>query len=367
MPSTITINMNKKPIYDIKIENDFKALPEALKALGMEGKRAAIISDSNVAPLYAKELSDTVKDVFREVFVCAFEAGEKSKNMDTVCSLLKQFVEHKMNRKDVVIALGGGVVGDVAGFCAAIYMRGIDVIQVPTSLLAQVDSSVGGKTGVDLDAYKNMIGAFKMPRLVYINTGTLKSLDGRQFYSGMAEAMKYGLIMDASFYEWIISKMYEIHDRDSATLEELVAHCCACKQRIVERDPLEQGDRALLNFGHTIGHAIEKHKNFELLHGECVALGSVAAAYISFKRGKLSNDEYYEIRDMFVPFKLPISIDDIDAEEIVKLTRSDKKAMENGVKFVLLKRVGKAYLDTNVTEEEILEGVREIEYREDNE
>ena len=359
--------MNKKPIYDIRIENDFKALPDAVKNLGFEGKRAAIVSDSNVAPLYAGEIKGLLDNVCSEVFVCAFEAGEKSKNMDTVMELLKQFVAHKMNRHDLVIALGGGVVGDVAGFCAAIYMRGIDVIQIPTSLLAQVDSSVGGKTGVDLDAYKNMVGAFKMPRLVYMNTATLKSLDARQYYSGMGEVMKYGLIMDASFYEWIISKMYEIHDRDAETLEEMVAHCCACKQRIVERDPHEEGDRALLNFGHTIGHAIEKAKNFELSHGECVALGSVAAAYISFKRGRLSTEEYYEIRDMFVPFKLPISIDDIDADNIVELTRSDKKAVDGGIKFILLKRVGKAYIDTSVTPEEILEGIKEIEYREDNE
>ena len=367
MPSTISISMNKKPIYDIRIENDFESLSEALKDLGYEGKRAAIVTDSTVGPLYADEICNKIKDVFSEVFVCSFDAGEANKNMDTVVKLLKQFTEHKMNRKDLVIALGGGVVGDTAGFCAAIYMRGIDVVQVPTTLLSQVDSSVGGKTGVDLDAYKNMVGAFKMPKLVYINTATLASLDARQFYSGMGEVMKYGLIMDASFYEWIISKMYEIHDRDASVMEEMIAHCCSCKQRIVERDPLEQGDRALLNFGHTIGHAIEKAKNFELLHGECVALGCVAAAFISFKRGKLSTEEYYEIRDMFVPFKLPISIDNIDPEEIIRLTRSDKKAMDNGIKFILLKRVGKAYIDTSVTEEEMLEGIREIEYREDNE
>ena len=367
MPSTISISMNKKPIYDIKIENDFGALPAALRELGYEGKHAAIVTDSTVEPLYADELRGMLSDVFSEVFVCSFKAGEGSKNMDTVVELLKQFTVHKMNRKDLVITLGGGVVGDTAGFCAAVYMRGIDVVQVPTTLLSQVDSSVGGKTGVDLDAYKNMVGAFKMPKLVYINTSTLATLDARQFYSGMGEVMKYGLIMDASFYEWIISKMYEIHDRDAAVMEELIGHCCACKQRIVERDPLEEGDRALLNFGHTIGHAIEKAKNFELLHGECVALGSVAAAYISYKRGKLSTEEYYEIRDMFVPFKLPISIDNIDPDEIVRLTHSDKKAIENGIEFILLKRVGKAYIDTSVTEEEILEGIKEIEYREDNE
>ncbi|MBR5419759.1 MAG: 3-dehydroquinate synthase [Lachnospiraceae bacterium] len=367
MSYKITVNMNKKPIYDILIGSDLSGLKQALADLGYEGRRAAIVTDSNVEALHAESLKETLGDLFSELFVTSFPAGEESKNMDTVLAVTRSFLEHRMDRHDVVLALGGGVTGDLAGFCAAIYMRGIDVVQIPTTLLAMVDSSVGGKTGVDLDEYKNMLGAFKMPRLVYINCSFLNSLDGRQFYAGMAEVMKYGLIMDASFYEWIISHLYEIHERDAAVMEELIEHCCICKQRIVERDPTEQGDRALLNFGHTIGHAIEKHKNFSLLHGECVALGSVAAAFISYKKGKLSKDEYYEIRDMFVPFNLPISIEDIDAEEVLRLCHSDKKASGSGIRFVLLKRVGKACIDATLTDEDIMEGIKEIEYCEDNE
>ncbi|MCR4642020.1 MAG: 3-dehydroquinate synthase [Lachnospiraceae bacterium] len=368
MASKLTVNKDRENQYDILLEGDFGALPAALRILGMEGRKAVIVTDDQVGGHYAEQLKESLEGFFSGLFVVTFPAGEPNKNLDTVTAILRSFVEYKLNRHDVVLALGGGVVGDVAGFCAAVYMRGIDVVQIPTSLLAMVDSSIGGKTGVDLDAYKNMVGAFKMPRLVYINTSVLKTLDGRQFASGMAEVMKYGLIMDASFYEWIITHLYEIRERREDCLSEMIEQCCICKQKIVERDPLEKGDRALLNFGHTIGHAIEKFKNFELLHGECVALGSVAAAYISWKKDKLSMDEYYEIRDMFVPFGLPISIEDIDAQEILKLTHSDKKALDDkSIRFVLLKRVGKAYIDTKVTEEEILAGIAEIEYREDNE
>ncbi|MCR5209246.1 MAG: 3-dehydroquinate synthase [Lachnospiraceae bacterium] len=367
MSRVLTVNYNKKPSYDIVIGNDYSELADRVKALGFEGKKAVIITDSTVKDLYAEALKTELEKACSKVFIYAFEAGEQNKNLSTVQKIISFMIENKINRNDLAVAVGGGVVGDVAGFCASIYLRGIEFIQIPTTLLAQVDSSIGGKTGVDFDQYKNMVGAFKMPKLVYINTKTLSTLDARQFYAGMGEVMKYGLIMDESFFEWLISKMYEIHDRDNATLEEMIETCCICKQKIVERDPLEKGDRALLNFGHTIGHAIEKYKNFELLHGECVALGCVAASYISWQKNKLSKDEYYEIRDMFVPFNLPISIDDLEPEKIVELTKSDKKSMDGGIKFILLKRVGKAYIDQTVTDEEMIAGINEINFTEEDE
>ena len=199
-----------------------------------------------------------------------------------------------------------------------------------------------------------------MPKLVYMNIGTLKTLDDRQFYAGFAEVMKHGLIKDALFYEWLLDNLYEIQDREQDVLEEMVMRSCTVKKLVVEKDPKEQGDRALLNFGHTIGHAIEKYKNFEMLHGECVALGAVAAAFISWKHNWLSMEEYYEIRDMFVPFNLPISIDDIETEEILALTKSDKKMAAGQIRFVLLKKVGKAVIDTTVSDEDILNAIREI-------
>lgn len=310
---------------------------------------------------------DILGGICRKNVLFSFVAGEENKTLQTVKDIYTFLISEKFDRKDLIIALGGGVVGDIAGFTAATYLRGIDFIQIPTTLLAQADSSIGGKTGVDFDGYKNMVGAFYMPKLVYMNVSTLKTLDDRQFFSGFAEVMKHGLIKDGVFYEWLLDKMYEICDRDPDTLLEMVERSCKIKKLVVEKDPTEKGDRALLNFGHTIGHAIEKAGNFSLSHGECVALGSIAAAFISWKHEWLSMEEYYEIRDMFVPFNLPISISDIDPEEILKLTKSDKKMEGGTIKFILLKKVGKALIDRNVTDEDILNAISEIHYVEDGE
>ena len=302
----------------------------------------------------------------KKVILHAIPAGEEHKTLDTVKEIYKVLITEKYDRKDLLLALGGGVVGDITGYTAATYLRGVDFIQIPTTLLAQSDSSIGGKTGVDFDGYKNMVGAFYMPKLVYMNVKTLKTLDDRQFYSGFAEVMKHGLIKNAA-YEWLLDNMYEIHDRDMAVLEEMVMRSCEVKKLVVEKDPKEQGDRALLNFGHTIGHAIEKAKHFTMLHGECIALGAVAAAFISWKHNWLSMEEYYEIRDMYVPFNLPISIDDIDPQEILELTKSDKKMLSGQIRFVLLKKVGKAVVDMTVTDEEILDAIKEIYFSEEDE
>ena len=209
-------------------------------------------------------------------------------------------------------------------------------------------------------------GSFFMPSLVYAATDALKTLPEREYYAGFAEIMKHGLIKDEFFYTWLIDNLYEICERDIDVLSEMVPRSCDIKRRVVEKDPTEKGDRALLNFGHTLGHAIEKAKNFELMHGECVALGSVAAAYISWKKDMISMEEYYEIRDMFVPFGLPISVEDIDVDEIIKLTKSDKKADSDKIRFVLLKKLGKAVIDTTVTDEEMKAALNEILYVENN-
>lgn len=366
MAQRLPVLYQKKPCYDIVFSQNYDGLAEELLELGHSGKKCCIVTDSNVEKLYGAQVKEILSTVYSQVILFSFPAGESSKTLDTVQELYADLMEAKFDRKDIIAALGGGVTGDLAGYAAATYLRGIDFIQLPTTLLAQVDSSVGGKTGVDFAQYKNMVGAFHMPALVYINLSVLKDLDDRQYYAGMAEVMKYGLIRDSIFYEWLIEHLYEIHDRDMAVLEEMVLKSCQHKKLIVEKDPLEQGDRALLNLGHTVGHAIEKAKNFELLHGECVALGCVAAAYISWKKELLSMDEYYEIRDMFVPFNLPISIDSIVPEEIADLTLSDKKMEAGKLKFILLKKVGKAVINTSVTKEELLEGIREIHYREED-
>ena len=212
-----------------------------------------------------------------------------------------------------------------------------------------------------------MIGAFHMPKLVYMNLSVLKDLDERQYFSGFAEVMKSALIRDGIYYEWLIENLYEICDRELSVVKEMIYRCNLIKKNVVEKDPTEQGERALLNLGHTLGHAIEKYKNFSMLHGECVALGCVAAAYISWKKEFLSMEEYYEIRDMFVPFNLPISIDDIEPEKIVELTKSDKKMESGHIKFILLKKIGKAFISTDVSDEEMLAAVKEIYFSEEDE
>lgn len=365
MSERLPVNKDRKFCYDIVFEDNFHALKEELDFMELSKRRLCIVTDSNVEKLYAKEVESVLSEVCKEVFVFTFPAGEENKNMNVVQELYAFLIERQFDRNDVLVALGGGVVGDLTGFAAATYLRGVRFIQIPTTLLAQVDSSIGGKTGVDFSQYKNMVGAFHMPSLVYMNLKTLDSLSERMYYSGMGEVLKYGLIKDAAFFSWLIEHMYEIQDREYETVREMVQKSCTIKKMVVEKDPTEQGERALLNFGHTIGHAIEKYMNFQMLHGECVALGTVAAAFISWKKELLSMDEYYEIRDMFVPFSLPISIENINPEEIVRLTKSDKKMDQGHIKFVLLKKVGKAVIDTSVTDDELLAGVREIYFSEE--
>ncbi len=353
----VAFKTDRNKPYSIYIESDYSGLAEKISDLYEKKNKACIITDSNVSKLYLEKLKEELKDTFLSITEFVFEAGEENKNLDTVQNAYEVLTENKFNRKDVLIALGGGVTGDLTGFVAATYMRGIDFIQVPTTLLSQVDSSIGGKTGVDFKQYKNMVGAFKMPRLVYINTAVLSTLPANQFASGMAEVLKAGLLKDGSFYEWTINNFMEINEHEADILAEMIERSVNIKRIVVEKDPFEQGDRALLNLGHTAGHAIEKYMDFKLLHGECVALGTIVAAYISWKRNMLSMEDFYEIRDMFVPFNLPISVDEIDVDEIVRLTKFDKKSENGYVKFILLKKIGKACIANDVTDEEIKEAV----------
>ena len=356
----LPILLNQKPCYDIVFDISFDQLYEELKSFSIQNRKLCIVTDSNVASLYGNEVKEMLSGMCKKVVVFSFQAGEESKNLDTVKAVYDLLIKEGFDRKDMLLALGGGVTGDLTGFVAATYLRGIDYIQIPTTLLAQADSSIGGKTGVDFDGYKNMVGAFKMPKLVYMNISSLSTLDDRQYFAGFAEIMKHGLIKDEGYYMWLLDKMYEICERDVDTLTEMVYHSCEIKKQVVENDPTEQGERALLNFGHTIGHAVEKAKGFKLLHGECVALGIVCAAYISYKKEMISQEEYLEIRDMFVPFNLPISIDDIDLDEVVKLTRADKKMEDGQIKFILLQGIGQAVMDNTITDQEIQDAIQEI-------
>ena len=360
MAKKITVKTPSGKDYDIILSTGFHSLPDALEPLSLSGRKLCVITDSVVKELYGDSIVEILTPHCREISVFSFPAGEQSKHLNTVQDAYRFLIGHGLDRRDMLIALGGGVVGDLTGYTAATYLRGIDFIQIPTTLLAQVDSSIGGKTGVDFDRYKNMVGAFHMPRLVYMNLSVLKSLDARQYACGMAEILKHGLIRDGSYYEWLITHFAEINDRDMEVMEEMVYESCLIKKAVVGRDPLEQGERALLNFGHTIGHALEKYKDFTMLHGECVALGCVAAAFISWKRQMLSMEEYYEIRDMFVPFGLPITVDNVDIAEVLRLTRSDKKMEQGKIRFILLQKIGNAVSDNTVTQEEMQAALQEI-------
>ena len=285
MSKCINVKYEGKPLYNIVIEQSFDKLAEEFDKLGVTGRKLCIVSDSNVAPLYAKHIEEQLLKTGNKVFTFVFEAGEANKNLDTVEDVYEFLIKNHFDRKDMLVALGGGVVGDLTGFTAATYLRGISFIQVPTSLLAQVDSSIGGKTGVDFRAYKNMVGAFYQPKLVYMNISVLKSLSDRLFNSGFGEIIKHGLIKDAAYYEWLRDNISNIKSRNSDALEQMIYVSCNIKREVVEKDPKEKGDRALLNYGHTLGHAIEKLMNFKLYHGECVTLGMIAALRISVNRG----------------------------------------------------------------------------------
>ncbi len=346
--------------YNILIESDFQKLAAAVSTLDTADRKICIVTDSHVEKLYAEQVKMLLQPICREVVIHVIPAGEKHKTLDEIRRMYECFIEQGLDRKDLLIALGGGVTGDMTGYAAATYLRGIRFVQVPTTLLSQVDSSIGGKTGVDFDSYKNMVGAFHQPSLVYICTSVLKTLNEEQFACGMGEILKHGLIRDAAYYEWTISHMSEIADRDDDILKEMIEKSCRIKREVVEKDPHEKAERALLNFGHTIGHAIEKCKDFSLLHGQCVALGCVAAAYISWKRDYLTVDEFMEIRDMNVGFDLPISFDSLSSETVLAATKKDKKMNAGHIRFILLHGIGDAYIDETVTDEEMLAAINSL-------
>ncbi|MGX8727962.1 MAG: 3-dehydroquinate synthase [Lachnospiraceae bacterium] len=341
----------------IFVKESYEDLPDILKKKGVFGRRAMLVGDSNTLPLFGEDVTKALSACFSQVETYAFPAGEAYKNLTSIEGLYHALLAAGFDRKDMIFALGGGVVGDMAGFTAATYMRGITFVQLPTTLLSQVDSSIGGKTGIDFEGYKNMIGAFHMPACVYAVPKTLETLSKREFASGMGEVIKTALLGDESFFEWLLENMYEIDEREPKTIREMVRKAASIKERIVSEDPKEKGLRRILNLGHTLGHAIEKYKSFELPHGHCVALGCIAAAKISHSRELLSTEELFEIRDVFVAFGLPILLDGLDKEAVVALTKADKKMQAGQIRFVLLKKIGKAVVQTNVTDEELLDAL----------
>lgn len=348
--------------YPIFFEQNFDALSKALKEEGLAGRKLCIVTDTHVAPLYLETVKKALAEISGEISEFIFPAGEASKNLQTVERLYKTLVEKELDRKSLLVALGGGVVGDLTGFAAATYLRGIDFVQVPTTLLAQVDSSVGGKTGVDFLCYKNMVGAFHQPRLVYMNLSTLTTLPAQEFSCGIGEILKTGLICDKDFFEFVSSHAEQIRSLDLTAVSGMVRRCCEIKAGVVERDPKEQGERALLNLGHTVGHAIEKLKDFSMLHGQCVAVGLMAAAELSRSRGLLTEAETEKIKKSCLSYDLPVQVAGLQAEEILAATKKDKKMAQGRIRFILMDGIGRSFMDDTVTDAELLACIQETIY-----
>jgi len=357
---TLTVHDNHTPIYDIVLSDSYKHLKNHLESLNIANRRICIITENNVAPYYLEEITHIFKESAKETFSYIFEAGEANKNLNTINSIYQKLITYKFDRKDLLVALGGGVTGDMTGYAAATFLRGIDFIQLPTSLLSQVDSSIGGKTGVDFNSYKNMIGAFYQPKLVYINVSTLLTLRNREYYSGMGEIIKHGLIKSKAYYEWLKVNSVGIKERQPDVLIEMIYESCDIKRSVVEKDPKEQGERALLNFGHTIGHSIEKLMDFRMLHGECVAIGILAASYLSYKENYISKQLLLDIQHALYSFELPLTVNYQSAEDILDVTKLDKKMEAGKVKFILLKDIGHAIIEKNLSDAQLLDSIEYI-------
>ncbi|MDX8391272.1 MAG: 3-dehydroquinate synthase [Mariprofundaceae bacterium] len=341
--------------YDIHIESGcLKRLGAEMRALFPAAGRCLVVSNNVVAPLYLEAVqqslaaSDWVSDR------CILEDGEQYKTLDAWSDILDALMQARLSRGEPVIALGGGVVGDMAGFAAACYRRGVPCVQVPTTLLAQVDSSVGGKTGVNHAHGKNMIGAFYQPRLVWIDPQVLGTLAPRQLRAGIAELIKYGLIRDAEFFAWVEQHMAGLLDLDADIIAEVIHTSCRHKAEVVMMDETEQGMRALLNLGHTFGHAIESMTHYrEYLHGEAVALGTLMAARLSAQSGFASEDVETRIRGLYTRADLPLEIPQFSADAWLDAMGHDKKNIGSRIRYILLRDIGDAFVAGDVHEDAI--------------
>ena len=310
----------------------------------IKGQQVLIVTNETVAPLYLQPLQEELSAQF-EVATCILKDGEQYKNQDSINEVYDVLMGQHFNRDVTLIALGGGVVGDMTGFAAASFMRGVHFIQIPTTLLSQVDSSVGGKTGINHAQGKNMIGAFWQPQMVLADMSTLRTLPKRELSAGLAEVIKYALIMDADFLTWLEQHLPAMMALDLAILGEAVKRCCHYKADIVAQDERESGIRAILNFGHTFGHVIETHQGYgNWLHGEAVAVGMVQAAELSQKIGWLTADDVSRLRRVLTLAELPTVPPAIDAEMALGLMGHDKKVKQGQIRLILLKSLGDAVL-----------------------
>jgi 3-dehydroquinate synthase len=354
------------PSYDIVIGDNILAEAGTLISARLGKRSCVIVTDTNVAPLYQKRLEAILASAGHTVMPSiAVAAGEASKNYTTLQTVLEQLLKNGIDRKTLVVALGGGVIGDVAGLAASLALRGLDSVQIPTTLLAQVDSSVGGKTGINTEAGKNTVGAFYQPRLVIIDVALLDSLPRREMLAGYAEVVKYGLIGNAEFFGWCKAHAGKLLTGDHEAQIGAVSISCASKAKIVAADEREAGERALLNLGHTFGHALETAIGYNsniLLHGEAVAIGMAMAFKFSAQLGLCPHAEAYDVRDHFIAAGLPVTPPPFayDIDQLMGLMARDKKAQGGKLTFILVHGIGKAFISHDVNESDVREIWREF-------
>jgi 3-dehydroquinate synthase len=343
--TTVEVGLGARS-YPIHIGSDLLDRSDLLGP-ALAGNDVLVVSDENVAPLYLERFCATLVD--RRIETLVLPAGEATKTLARFGEIMDRLTAAGFNRDATLIALGGGVIGDLAGFAAACYQRGIAYVQVPTTLLAQVDSSVGGKTAVNHPRGKNLIGAFHQPRTVLADVGCLETLTDREYRAGLAEVVKYGAGLDAVFFGWLEANAAALAARDPAVLVRTVRRCCELKAEVVAADEREAGRRALLNLGHTFGHAIENAQGYgEWLHGEAVAAGMAMAAELSVAMGRLSAAEAARLRDLIAGLGLPTAPPAVGAERMAALMRLDKKVVAGSLRFVLFDGLGRSEVVADV-------------------
>jgi 3-dehydroquinate synthase len=351
--STLTVNLAENS-YDIVVEcGALASLGQRCVSIGLKGI-AAVISNSTVTPLYGHTVRESLLAAGFSVEMIEIPDGEEYKNSATLNQVYNDLLKAGVDRSSFIVALGGGVVGDLAGYAAATWMRGVPFVQVPTTLLAQVDSSVGGKTGIDHPNGKNLIGAFYQPRLVLIDVATLLTLDKRHFCAGLGEVIKYGVALDSSFFEYIDANIEAIMSMDLDTLIEVVLRCCQLKAQVVELDEKEAGLRTVLNYGHTLGHAFEAIGDYRgLVHGEAVAIGMILAAKVSVAKELCSPEDFAKISALIVRCGLSVKIPDFDRKLLLSTVAADKKSKSGSITFICNKGIG-MYSMSHHTPDELL-------------
>lgn len=314
-----------------------------------KGKKIFILTDKNVNSYYGDKIKSCLVNSGYDVKIMALEAGEETKAFSTLPVIYNELLDFKITRSDLIITLGGGVIGDLGGFVAATFLRGVDFVQIPTSLLAQVDSSVGGKVAVDLERGKNLVGSFYQPKVVLIDPDVLKTLNEKFFKDGMGEVIKYGCIKDKEFFYFL--KSLKTKEEVMHNIEKVIHKCCFMKKCVVENDEKDTGERMLLNFGHTLGHAIETYYNFKkFTHGEGVAIGMYEISRIAENKGLTEKGVSEEIKEILIQYGLPYEVEIKDNSAILETIALDKKNIDNSLKVVLLKNIGESFLEKTSVE-----------------